>query len=172
MNSLRSLGARALSASLLAAAMTCAHAKTPDDQLIIGVSMNNLLTLDPASATGNNVVEIACNVYDYLVELDANDPTRLLPGLAQEWTIAPDGRRISYADLDFSKQSDVDIMRDRLKNAARDICAKVNRNPRNLSYIPVEERNCIKTTTLESFAQLDGIRASAGRRSASQSAKN
>jgi len=96
MNSLRSLGARALSASLLAAAMTCAHAKTPDDQLIIGVSMNNLLTLDPASATGNNVVEIACNVYDYLVELDANDPTRLLPGLAQEWTIAPDGRRISF----------------------------------------------------------------------------
>jgi len=96
---------------------------------------------------------------------------RNLSGQPQETRISVESR-ISYTDLDFSKQSDVDIMRDRLKNAARDICAKVNRNPRNLSYIPVEERNCIKTTTLESFAQLDGIRASAGRRSASQSAKN
>ena len=96
---------------------------------------------------------------------------RNLSGQPQETRISVESR-ISYADLDFSKQSDVDIMRDRLKNAARDICAKVNRNPRNLSYIPVEERNCIKTTTLESFAQLDEIRAFAGRRSASQSAKN
>jgi hypothetical protein len=34
-------------------------ARTPNDQLVIGVSMNNLLSLDPASATGNDVVEIA-----------------------------------------------------------------------------------------------------------------
>ena len=30
-----------------------AVAKTPPDQLIIGMNMNNLLTLDPAAMTGN-----------------------------------------------------------------------------------------------------------------------
>jgi len=92
----RSLRVCALAVSVLAAAATCVHAKTPDDQLVIGVSMNNLLSLDPAAATGNDVVEIACNVYDYLVELDPQDATKLLPGLAQSWKVAPDGRSITF----------------------------------------------------------------------------
>ncbi len=45
-------------------------AKTPPDQLIIGMNMNNLLTLDPAAMTGNEVVGIVVNLYDSLVELD------------------------------------------------------------------------------------------------------
>ena len=47
-----------------------AYAKTPPDQLIIGMNMNNLLTLDPAAMTGNEVVGIVVNLYDSLVELD------------------------------------------------------------------------------------------------------
>jgi peptide/nickel transport system substrate-binding protein len=89
----------ALRACLLAASLLTAAAvpaRTPDDQLVIGVSMNNLLSLDPAAATGNDVVEIACNVYDYLVELDPLDTSRVLPGLAQSWSIAEDGRSITF----------------------------------------------------------------------------
>ncbi len=37
-------------------------AKTPPDQLIIGMNMNNLLTLDPAAMTGNEVVGIVVNL--------------------------------------------------------------------------------------------------------------
>jgi hypothetical protein len=39
-----------------------AVAKTPPDQLIIGMNMNNLLTLDPAAMTGNSVC-LYCRVH-------------------------------------------------------------------------------------------------------------
>jgi len=82
--------------ALLALAPLAAPAKTPDDQMVVGVSMNNLLSLDPANATGNDVVEIACNVYDFLVELDPGDTAKVLPGLAESWKIAPDGRSLTF----------------------------------------------------------------------------
>lgn len=86
------LAACALSISLIGAA----QAKTPADQLIVGMSMNNLLSLDPAGATGNDVVEINANLYDALVELDPADTYKVLPGLAESWTVAPDNRSITF----------------------------------------------------------------------------
>lgn len=73
-----------------------AASATPEDQLIMGISMNNLLSLDPASATGNGVVEIAANLYDYLIELDTESTTRILPGLAERWDVAADGRSLRF----------------------------------------------------------------------------
>ncbi|PLO22486.1 ABC transporter substrate-binding protein, partial [Klebsiella pneumoniae] len=68
-----------LGACILALAMSMgsgeAVAKTPPDQLIIGMNMNNLLTLDPAAMTGNEVVGIVVNLYDSLVELDPEQLT-------------------------------------------------------------------------------------------------
>ncbi|KAF1023709.1 MAG: Heme-binding protein A [Paracidovorax wautersii] len=89
------VAAGALALAALLAVPGTAQARTPPDQLIIGMSMNNLLSLDPAAATGNDVVEIAANLYDYLVELDPDDLTRVMPGLAERWEIAPDGRTIT-----------------------------------------------------------------------------
>ncbi|MDQ7990831.1 MAG: ABC transporter substrate-binding protein, partial [Candidatus Dactylopiibacterium sp.] len=85
--------ALAVSLSLVPAG---AQAATPADQLIIGMSMNNLLSLDPANATGNDVVEINANLYDSLVELDPVDTYKVLPALAESWTIAPDNRSITF----------------------------------------------------------------------------
>ncbi len=79
----------------VALALGTAQAKTPDDQLIVGFSMNNLLSLDPAAATGNDVVEIAANLYDYLIELDPQATAKMLPGLAESWKVAADGRSIT-----------------------------------------------------------------------------
>jgi len=78
------------------AAALQAQAKTPVDQLIVGFSMNNLLSLDPAAATGNDVVEINANLYDYLIELDAQTPSKILPGLAERWSVSPDGRSLTF----------------------------------------------------------------------------
>ena len=67
---------RAWCAALLL--LTCSPsllASTPDDQLIVGMNMNNLLTLDPAAMTGNEVVGIVVNLYDGLVELDPQQLT-------------------------------------------------------------------------------------------------
>src|SRR6476646_8690683 len=81
---------RAGLAVLAAAACTVALAATPRDQLVIGMNMNNLLSLDPAGATGNDVLEVVANLYDYLVELDPHELTRVEPALAESWEIAPD----------------------------------------------------------------------------------
>ena len=61
----------------------------------MGMSMNNLLSLDPAAATGLDATTLACNLYDSLLEADADDSTHLRPALAQSWQIAPGGRRIT-----------------------------------------------------------------------------
>lgn len=89
-----------LSACLLTLFMTVgspvAEGKTPPDQLIIGMNMNNLLTLDPAAMTGNEVVGIIVNLYDSLVELDPQQLTRVMPALAQTWEISPDGKTLTF----------------------------------------------------------------------------
>jgi peptide/nickel transport system substrate-binding protein len=69
---------------------------TPRDQLLVGMNMSNVLTLDPAAATGNDVVPIAANLYDAVVTLNPADITQIQPGLAQQWTVAADRRRIDF----------------------------------------------------------------------------
>src|SRR5205085_8746001 len=86
---------RAGLAVLAAAACTAGHAGTPRDQLVIGMNMNNVLSLDPAGATGNDVLGVAANLYDYLVELDPQHITTVQPGLAESWQIAPDRNSLS-----------------------------------------------------------------------------
>lgn len=73
-----------------------AVAKTPPDQLIIGMNMNNLLTLDPAAMTGNEVVGIVVNLYDSLVELDPEQLTTVRPALAKSRDISPDGKTLTF----------------------------------------------------------------------------
>lgn len=87
----------AVAGALCCAWVLSAHAATPRDQLLVGMNMNNVLTLDPASATGNDVVPIAANLYDYVIELDPRDPTRIRPAVADSWVIAPDRRSITFS---------------------------------------------------------------------------
>lgn len=94
-----------------------------------------------------------------------------LSGMVQEARTTVESN-VSYADLDFSRQADVDTMRDRLKTAARQNCRTAYRNPHILGYIPTEEAACVRGLTLQSFAQLDTIRADASRFASKQSARN
>ena len=77
--------------SVLAAMMLCflaahaAKAGTPKDQLIIGMNMINVLTLDPAGSTDPNTHLFVTNAYDYLIMSDDNNPNLLHPGLAESW---------------------------------------------------------------------------------------
>ncbi|MDH2065881.1 ABC transporter substrate-binding protein [Pantoea sp. GD03673] len=73
-----------------------AQAQTPDDQLIVGMNMNNLLTLDPAAMTGNEVVGIVVNLYDGLVELNPQQLTGVRPALAERWSVSPDNRTLTF----------------------------------------------------------------------------
>ena len=64
-----------------------AFAETPDDQLVVGFSMTNVLTLDPAAITGREPVQILANVYDGLVSLDATNRAQVNPDLAESWEV-------------------------------------------------------------------------------------
>jgi peptide/nickel transport system substrate-binding protein len=86
----------ALTLAMAITPIASVQAETPTDQLIVGMSMNNLLSLDPAAATGLDVAQVNANLYDMLVELDSNDPTQVLPALAESWTISEDGRTLTF----------------------------------------------------------------------------
>ena len=94
---------RAVLLAILAAASGAAPAGTPKDQLVIGMNMNNLLSLDPAGATGNDVLGVVANLYDYLVELDPRDLSKLEPALAEKWQIAPDRNSLTLTLRDGAR---------------------------------------------------------------------
>jgi len=79
----------AVAASLLAAMPLAA--KTPKDQLIVGMNMSNMLGLDTAEYTQFEPSHIQANVYDQLVAKDPSDLTVTLPLLAEKIEIAPGG---------------------------------------------------------------------------------
>ena len=78
-------------ATLLAPMPFAAWAQTPKDQLVIGLSMTNVLTLDPAEAVGTESFDVLNNLYDRLVEMDTATPSKIVPGLAETWNVAADG---------------------------------------------------------------------------------
>ena len=96
MNILPSLWARVLVATLTVTALPVVHAKTPADQLIVGMSMINLLSLDPAAATGLDVSEINANLYDMLLVQDVAAPDQLLPALAERWQVSDDRKTLTF----------------------------------------------------------------------------
>ncbi len=80
----------------LCAGSAQAVAESPADQLLVGMSMNNLLSLDPGAATGLDAMTVACNLYDSLLETDAHDAARLAPALAQAWQVSQGGRSLVF----------------------------------------------------------------------------
>ena len=59
-----------LGAMLALGPMAAVQAKTPADQLIVGMSMVNLFSIDPANAPGLDASGVNANLYDTLVKRD------------------------------------------------------------------------------------------------------
>jgi peptide/nickel transport system substrate-binding protein len=76
--------------------MSPAHAETPPTMLVVGFSMNNILTLDPAAITGKETVQVLANIYDNLVSLDAVNRSQVNPQLAESWKISDDNTTITF----------------------------------------------------------------------------
>lgn len=94
---LRCVFSRCVGALLVLLLSTSAYSNTPSDQLIIALKMNNILSLDPAAATGNDIAFVNANLYDMLIELDPQDPTVILPAIASDWEIADDDMSIRFS---------------------------------------------------------------------------
>lgn len=110
----------ALATALTLSAPIGAFADTPADQLIVGLSMNNILTLDPAAISGREATGVIANLYDTLVEL-APDKKTVNPGLASAWTVADDGS-ITFTLRDGAKFTSGNPVR------AEDVVWSIKRN--------------------------------------------
>ncbi len=92
----RLLGAAAASALVLSFGIAPVWAATPKDTLVIASALDELITMDPGEAFEIFAGEVMGNIYDRLVRLDVNDPSKLVPDVAKSWTVSADGKTITF----------------------------------------------------------------------------
>lgn len=80
-------GGLLLSLFVLSSATSPVWAETPPNMLVVGQNIDDIVTIDPASAYEFSSGEYVANTYDTLVRYDATDTTTLAPALATDWTI-------------------------------------------------------------------------------------
>lgn len=62
-------------------------AETPNNMLVVAQNIDDIVTIDPASAYEFSSGEYVANTYDTLVRYDATDTTVLAPALATDWQV-------------------------------------------------------------------------------------
>ncbi|CAN0539951.1 unnamed protein product [Laminaria digitata] len=93
-HSLRHVAAALSALALLGAP---ALAETPDNILVVAQNIDDIVALDPAQAYEFTSSEYMANVYDRLVQFDAEDTTKLVGGLAESWEMDAETRTITFA---------------------------------------------------------------------------
>ncbi|MBD9660401.1 ABC transporter substrate-binding protein [Pantoea sp. PNT03] len=61
------------------------HAATPKDTLVVAVSLDGIISFDPAESFETVSNSVQRNIYQTLVEADRHDPQKLAPLLATHW---------------------------------------------------------------------------------------
>ncbi len=83
----------AVGAALLAATLAApANAATPKDTFVIAWNLDNLYTFDPAQIGETTTDEIMNNVCDPLLLTDYGSAEKLVPGMAESYSISEDGK--------------------------------------------------------------------------------
>ena len=73
-----------------------ADAATPKDTAVIAKQIDDIITLDPGEAYELSGNEICTNVYDRLLRYEAEDLSKLVGGVAESWTVSPDGKTFTF----------------------------------------------------------------------------
>ena len=87
---------KALAVSLIALSTAPVLAETPANALVIAQNIDDIVTIDPASAYEFTSGEYVANTYDQLVQYDAEDTTVLAPGLAESWEVDADVKTVTF----------------------------------------------------------------------------
>ncbi|MBI1775537.1 MAG: ABC transporter substrate-binding protein [Proteobacteria bacterium] len=82
---------RLLLAAVFAGTIGAAEAATPKDTLVMAWNIDNVISFDPAQIGETTTNEIFNNICDPLLLMDYTDSKKLIPGVAESWSIAPDG---------------------------------------------------------------------------------
>lgn len=104
--------ASAMRATALAACLSApaAWAATPADTLVIARNLTAFLSLDPQEAFEIASGDTLNNLYLRLVQHDPLDFSKIVPGVAESWKAAPDGKQIVFQirkDLKFQSGNPV-----------------------------------------------------------------
>lgn len=94
MNRTRLLAASA--AFVLTTALTPVKAETPKDTLVIGIWIDDMISLDPAELFEFTASEAIGNAYERLFVFDAKEETRIRPQLAESWQVSEDGKVLTF----------------------------------------------------------------------------
>jgi peptide/nickel transport system substrate-binding protein len=84
------------SALILPLAAPAAWAETPPGILVVAQNIDDIVAIDPAQAYEFTSGELVTNIYDRLVQYEAEDTTVLAPGLATDWTIDEAAKTITF----------------------------------------------------------------------------
>jgi peptide/nickel transport system substrate-binding protein len=93
--------------AVMLAGAPAAFAATPDDQLVIGTSLAQVLSLDPQQGTEVKTQEILANIYDRLVQFSSEDGFAIRPQLAESWEIDDTGITFHLRDANFASGNPV-----------------------------------------------------------------
>src|SRR6185436_3708460 len=74
-----------------------AMAATPRDTLVVAKNIEDIVSLDPAEAFEFSSGETISNIYETLVRCDAQDPSKIQPGVAATWKTGADGKSIEFS---------------------------------------------------------------------------
>ncbi len=73
-----------------------ADAATPKDTAVFAKQIDDIITLDPGESYEISGGEICTNVYDRLLRFEAEDMSKLVGGVAESWTVSPDGKTFTF----------------------------------------------------------------------------
>src|SRR5476651_2170768 len=71
-------------------------AATPKDTAVFAKQIDDLISLDPGESYEISGGEICTNVYDRLLRYEAEDLSKLVGGVAESWTVSPDGKTFTF----------------------------------------------------------------------------
>jgi peptide/nickel transport system substrate-binding protein len=104
------LGARAALSIVLLLGAAAAFAAPPQDTIVMGKAIDDIVSLDPAEVYEASGGEVVGNLYDRLLEIDPHAPGQLRPGIALSWEVGADGRSYTFmlrADARFADGAEV-----------------------------------------------------------------
>ncbi len=73
-----------------------ATAATPKDTVVIASQIDDIITMDPGEAYEISAQIICSSIYDRLVRYEAEDPSKLVGGVAQSWEIGKDNKTFTF----------------------------------------------------------------------------
>ena len=77
-----------------------AQAETPPNMLVMGMRIDDIITLDPAEVFELSAGEIIANVYDRVMMFEPEDLTTLVGGVVESWQVSEDGKTITFTMRD------------------------------------------------------------------------